>query len=321
MQIHRKKAAISSTLAYLLALVLGVGFSGAQAQDAVSFLRADHLENREGATLVGTQQFSFEGNLIFFTAHLDGREGNYVLDTGAPTLLLNARKAIKPSPTSIGVAAGGTVALSDYKVESFEMAGKDLGRRWALATDLRSMESRTGKTIDGYVGYDLIRTGELRINYQSELFYLRKSTRTPQHEGRLPDHVFKITFHDHLPVITLKVNGKKLRFVIDTGSGVNLLDSRLASTPRLATGKDRKINLQGLDGNEAVYDMVELRTPDNFRATENGIVCVAMDFDHLQSDSGNTISGILGSTFLSTYTVGIDYRRRKLYLWNPADKH
>ena len=39
-----------------------------------------------------------------------------------------------------------------------------------------------------------------------------------------------------------------------------------------------------------------------------------MDLSHLHHD-GQQLAGILGSAFLSRYTVGIDYRRRKVYLW------
>lgn len=321
MQPPRKKADKLSTLALLVALVFSAGALGAQTQDAVSFLRASHQNNdRERVTVVGVQDFSFERNLIFFTAHLDGKAGNYILDTGAPTLLLNARdQAVATS--AYGIAAGGTVALADYPVESFKMAGRDLGKQWALAMDLRPMESRTGKTIDGYVGYDLLRSGELRINYEAESFYLRKSTRKPRHEGKLPDHVFRFSFHDHLPVITLKVNGKKLRFAIDTGAGVNLLDEKVAHTSRLAAQGNDRINIQGLDGGEAIYDVVQLHLPAGLPDSDEAIRCVAMALDHLQSPGQPLLSGILGSSFLSSYTVGIDYRRRKLYLWNSQVKH
>jgi hypothetical protein len=321
MQIHRKKAGNPSTWAITLALLFCVVNQEARAQDAVSFLRADLPENLELSSVEGLQHFSFDRNLIFFIAHLNGEAGNYILDTGSPTLLLNVRNEEKSSTSSYGIAAGGTVALTNYKVKSFEMAGKKLGQRWALATDLRAMEARTGKTIDGYVGYDLIRSGELRINYGEEFFYLRKSVRKPRNAGRLPDHVFRFTYHDHLPVITLKVNGKKLRFAIDTGSGVNLLDKRLADKEQLAIRSERQINVQGLDGFEAVYNIVRLQTPDGLANCAGQIDCVSMDLNHLQTGPTRTISGILGSSFLSSYTVGIDYRRRKLYLWKPSAKH
>lgn len=291
-------------------------FSGAaRSQDAVYFLKAETVEGAvsEAPIAAGTEQaFDFTRNLIFFDATVNGQRGKFILDTGAPTLLLNSRGEAVGHPAPTGLAAGGTVSLANQRVESFEMGGRSLGKRWALAMDLRSMEDRTGQTIDGFVGHELLRHGEVRINFPDRNFRLLKSSRKPRHEGRAPVNVLKFEYVDHLPVITLRVGKKKLRFAIDTGAGANLVDGRFRD---LFTSTGTKMNIQGLDG--ANEDHKVIRIPG--LCLEGGnldeTTFVAMDLSHLQSPGQPQIAGILGSVFLADRVVGIDYLRRKVNLW------
>ncbi|MEO0733347.1 MAG: hypothetical protein AAFZ52_10970 [Bacteroidota bacterium] len=298
-------------------MLLGAGLF---AQGAVSFLKADAVNHREAspaAELLAEQAFTFARNLIFFSAQLDGTTGSFILDTGAPRLLVNNRGVATGTRTATGIASSGEVALHNHRVESFQMGGQEHGKRWALALDLRALEKRMERPVDGFVGHELLRGGELRIDYPNRTFQLRKSVRQPQHAGRQPDLMFRFDYSDHLPVITLKVGKHKLRLALDTGAGVNLIDARYAEL-FLDTGE--KMNLQGLDGNNGNYSILRPgTTPSTIDRHE--LTFVALPLDRLQTPGKPRIDGLLGSAFLANYCVGIDYRRRKLYLWQTAPDH
>jgi hypothetical protein len=283
----------------------------------VSFLKAKTVNEPDDIAVSSNniQSFDFARNLIFFPALINGRPGNFILDTGAPTLLLNnhgkqSSKGQKVGPT--GLAAGGAVDLTNELVESFQMGGEDHGRRWALALDLTPMEARMERSIDGFVGHDLLRGGELRIDYPNRTFQLLKSSRKPREQKKAPTVTYRFEYVDHLPVITLKVGKKKLRFAIDTGAGSNLIDSR---HKKIFQPTADKINVQGLDGADAVHSVVVLPGLSGLDTVPDQLSFVSMDLSHLQTSGETVIDGILGSAFLANYCVGIDYRRRKLYLW------
>ncbi|MEM1359629.1 MAG: hypothetical protein AAGF89_15610 [Bacteroidota bacterium] len=307
-------AVLWPTFCLLFFLLLGGSF-WAQAQDAVSVLKAKTMVGNAAVNdaAEGTlQAFTFARNLIFFPAQVNGQKGNFILDTGAPTLLLNNRGVDDGFSTSLGVASGGAVALTNQRVESFQMAGEDHGRIWALTLDLRSLEARMNQEIDGFVGHEMLRNGELRIDYPNRTFQLRKSTRFPLNEGAAPRMVFRIEFVDHLPVITLKSGKRKLRFAIDTGAGANLIDARHAG---LLEDTGTKMNIQGLDGTNADYSIVRLLQKPSEFTDAAALQFLSLDLSHLQNPQETLIDGLLGSAFLSKYIVGIDYRRRRLYLW------
>ena len=108
------------------------------------------------------------------------------------------------------------------------------------------------------------------------------------------------------------MRGKTLRFVVDTGAGKNLIDPQYTSLGDLT---DRKINIQGLDGGQSTLDVCQMPMPDHLPVSAEQLQFVAMDLNHLQSPGHAPIAGIIGADFLAKYCVGIDYRRRKLYLW------
>ena len=263
---------------------------------------------RDRTETTAVAAFTLRRNLICFEARVDGRVGNYILDTGAPSLIINHRGNSDCTEDHQGIGSGGTVALSDYRVGSFEMAQRSVKNYWAVGLDLRSFEARTGQRIDGFVGYDLLNAGELRIDYGQQSFSLRKSRRRPLHGGKAPRHVLPLEMLGHLPVITLSVDEEELRFILDTGAGANLLDEATSVASLVATTE--VMNIQGLDGSPADHPIVRLST-----AISDSLDLVYMPLAHLQADDAPGVDGILGAPFLRAFTVGIDYRRRRVYLW------
>ena len=305
--------------AALIALVLCcVGQS--YGQGAVGFLRAAESgvstpANRAARSTAARQSFTFERNLIFFDALVNGQPGRFILDTGAPSLIVNDRGQGSATSAYTGLGAGGKVQLSDHRVERFEMGGRRVTNYWAIGLDLRAFERRTQRRVDGFVGYDLLNRGELRIDYGQETFQLLRSVRRPTHRGRAPRAVLKFFLLEHLPVIQLSLNGGDYYFALDTGAGTNLLDEAVVSTVGARTTAE-EMNVQGLDGTPTDCPIVTTPLPTDLPALgATEIKFVAMDVAHLQQPKGAQLAGVLGSAFLSRYTVGIDYRRRRVYLW------
>ncbi|TXF91266.1 hypothetical protein FUA23_03315 [Neolewinella aurantiaca] len=309
------KCFLKSVQTFALCAVLMLFSTAARTQGAVSFLKANTVEatSEKAMPAAGNElAFDFTRNMIFFEARVNGKQGSFILDTGAPTLLLNNRGAAVGNPAPTGVAAGGIVDLSNQRIESFEMGGRNTGKHWAIAMDLRGMEQRMGKTIDGFVGHKILRDGEVRIDFPDRKFQLVESSRKPRHEGRAPVTAVKFEYIDHLPVILLRVGKKKLRFAIDTGAGTNLIDKRLS---KIFTPTGSEMNVQGLDGDNKNHQIVTISDLQLAGEAQPETTFVAMDLSHLQSPGERAISGILGSVFLTDYVVGIDYKRRKINLW------
>ncbi|THH41635.1 pepsin/retropepsin-like aspartic protease family protein [Neolewinella litorea] len=260
-----------------------------------------------------SEAFILDRNLIFFEASVNGTPGSFILDTGVPSLVVNNRGEGDSDSRFTGFGSGGQVSLSDHRVDHFEMLDRSVDNYWAIGLDLRDMEARTGKRIDGFVGYDLLNDGELRIDYDRQTFQLLASERRPKHMGKSPHTELRFALVDHLPIVELKIDGKRYRFAIDTGAGLNLL-AEWAAEKLPAERAGSSVNVQGLDGREVDCPALSITLPEYFPGDEP-LQLVTTDLTHLQEPGAPPLAGILGSSFLSRYTVGIDYRRRKIYLW------
>lgn len=305
-------------LCFLSGLVGGV-----YAQSAVGVLRStvpavpyDVVVDLDvKAATPAAQPFYLARNLIFVTASIDGRPGRFILDTGAPGLLINDRADCVSTAGRQGIGAGGTVRMHDHRVDRFSFADHSVRNYWALGLDLSGFENRTQRKIDGLIGYDMLKGGELRIDYGTETFSLLPSERRPKHRGRRPAVTLRFQLLGHLPVIQLEIDGKVRYFAIDTGAGVNLVDRRLAESVPAFTVTGQTINIQGLDGHTQNEQEYRLATMDAFPNSGEDMHFLSVDMDHLQEADGPRLSGIIGSDFLRRFTVGIDYRRRRLHLW------
>ena len=111
------------------------------------------------------------------------------------------------------------------------------------------------------------------------------------------------------------VNGRELRFILDTGSGGSPID--------MSTARDMGIPLQGSGvARGAGPGTAATARIDNVKATIPGTSVVvplgaALDLSGVSKGEGLLIQGILGYTFLSRYVVAIDYRSHELRLYDP----
>ena len=312
---------------FLLGAALCLLLSGgwAMAQDAgasgksevAGFLRAKAANASTGFSDKATvrQSFYYTNGLICFAAGIDGQTGTFILDTGAPQMLINNRglHGARFSSNPMGAAAGGAVKLSDRFVRSFHLSGREYRKLWALGLDLRPLENRLGDSIAGFVGYDLLRNSEVRIDYRRGQFSLLRSRRAPLHDGRPADVVLPFKLAGHLPVVTIMVGEAKLSLAVDTGASTNLLDHEHS---HLTTPRARQISVQGLDGQTQILNQATLREESVELTDLSTNQFTLLDLSSLQENGTEiNVDGILGSPFLENFTVGIDYRRNRLYLW------
>ena len=120
--------------------------------------------------------------------------------------------------------------------------------------------------------------------------------------------------------ITVKLNGKPAKFMIDTGASHNLIDIAAAQQPEKLPENNGKIDfLAGLTLKTYQNMNFQLRIGtlnydhNTFSTVDLSVLSAAgYDSPTLRND------GILGSPFLKYYSAVIDYQHDKIYLLDPA---
>lgn len=258
--------------------------------------------------------------LILVEAEVDGRRGAFLLDSGAPALVLNQREFPAPATeappvASSGQGVNGRMASAAYHVtQSFNWQGISFQNKAVPTLDLASLEGRLGSApLLGIIGYTIFSQYALTLDYHGGLVQLRQpGTGAPTAPAPLMRVPF--TLSGHLPVVALTVGGQTFAVAVDCGAQTNLLDQQYAATlvPQLRRPATSRVS--GADAASRTVASGELRAvrlagPLVFRHQQT----VFADISHLnQSPRRAHLQGLVGYPLLSQYRTTIDYVNKQL---------
>ena len=112
-----------------------------------------------------------EGNLFFIEANINGERGNFILDLGAPYLVLNATY-FRDYEVDSSYYSGSLLEESEFvrrtKVESFSIEELEFERLSADITDLSAIENKRGIQILGLIGVSFFKDFLFDLNLLSQ---------------------------------------------------------------------------------------------------------------------------------------------------------
>lgn len=301
----------------ILGLLLITITSSLTAQQEVALLR---LSDRPISTTfsIGNQDvvlpFELDRGMIYLAAETDMETGQFLLDTGAPSLVINEEPQPDEESPYTAQSCGATVSIGLKEVTEFSWAGIDLRDIEAITLDLSHLEEARKASVAGMIGYDLLKNYTLLLNYETEELALLRPR--PWHKWSEHAPLMRIPFElsDHLPVIEFQYAGQILHLGIDTGAATNLLSNTIILSPSAKNSPIVLAEVQGLDQQISKGERQELQDV-TYKDHHFSDEFLLLDLSHLQDESGKTLDGLLGYPFLSQYVVAIDYRRGELLLW------
>jgi predicted aspartyl protease len=274
-----------------------------------------------------TIPFTRAGNLIIVKARVDTTEGNFILDTGAPNLVLNITyfrdypitQNHDEEQTSI---AGSTPTTSKTKVKSFNLGTLDYNNLEADLTDLGHIENVKGLKVLGLLGLELFRQCEMIIDYEQSLIYLhrigKKEAKQYQHVMLNESAAYKtlpIELSNNRIFLNTTMEGKKLKFVVDCAAESNVLDSRLPNKILDNVTITKRVVLMGSNNRkvDALYGDLQKLKIDGEEVGNLPVLVTNLE-ETCFSYSG-CVDGVLGFDFLSLHKVGFNFVKRKMYIW------
>jgi len=271
--------------------------------------------------------FTRAGNLIIVRAQADTSSGNFILDTGAPGLVLNITYFRDYPATLITDAehsgiTGSSPFVNQTELKTFSLGALNYFKIKADLTNLGNIENSKGIKILGLLGVSLFKDCEMIIDYATNLIYIhritRKETSTYQNE-MLKDvaayNVIPMDLTDDRIIVGAQTAGKNLKFVIDCAAESNILDSRLPGKIFNNVTVTRRVLLDGIGGKkvEALYgDLKSIKIGDQnitnlpFLITNLEYSCFALN---------GCVDGVLGFDFMGAHRIGFNFVKRKMYIW------
>jgi hypothetical protein len=269
------------------------------------------------------------GNLIIVEAQVDTLEGNFVLDTGAPYLVLN-ETYFRDAPKIDDQDAGGINGQADGSfstvVHNFRILDLQYSRLTADVTDLSAIENGRGIKVLGLLGTRLFSKFALTVDLFRNVLYIQKL----DNNGEIPET--ERVFHDRFMVTPFKytndvmfikgsINNNTLWFAFDTGAETNLLEYRVSKK----IGDMEVINRSKLTGiGGSVFEVVYAKF-DNLRIGDRMYMknrVLITDLGKMGRVYGSSIDGVLGYDFFvrGIFTINFVKKEFEMYIYTYPDK-
>lgn len=296
----------------------GISFPNAQ------IIPADPAPDGDFQTLV--VPIKRAGNLIVVEAQIDSIEGNFVMDTGAPYLVLNAtyfRDAPHVEEQESAGINGESAGSFTTVVHNFSILDLHYSRLTADVTDLSAIENGRGIKILGLLGTRLFAKFAITIDLSNNLLYINKldnSGNIPTDERVFKNPDLKMPFKYMSDIIFLKgaVDDKGMWFVFDSGAETNLLDySRVKKSLKTMQIINRS-KLTGVGG--STFQVLYARF-DKLTLGDKDFLCnrvLVANLEKMGKAYNHSIDGILGYDFFSrgVFTINFVKNEFEMYIYN-----
>lgn len=271
--------------------------------------------------------FARAGNLILLSATIDSIRGNFILDTGAPGLVLNLtyfrnytitthenenQAGLTTIPESRLTTVIGNLWLSQIEFHKLDADLVSLGH----------IENAKSVKILGLLGVELFKQFEMIIDYDNNILYLyhisKRKSRVRQSD-LLQDsskyEILKFDLIDNKIITKMTIGGKKLRFIVDSGAESNLLDSRLPNSVFDNVQLNRRVKLLGT-GSEKIDALAgDLNNLKAGNIKVDGLPVMITNLEKSCLSYLNCTDGVLGYDFLSLHKIGFNFVKREMYIW------
>lgn len=287
-----------------------------QAQNFVSFLDVtdvptNKVKNADFAT-TSIVPFTVMEGMMIVEATVNNEKGNFIIDTGAPTLVLNERPTATQQTSGRGISNG--LVADEVNVQEFSWSGINKKNIAAFKVDISHLEKVSDQSLAGIIGYDILKEVELLVDYQAQTLLL--SPVKSKSKFNEPIAVIPFTMQAHLPVIKVKIGKKKLRLALDTASESNILDSKIFDKINAELISNQQVGeIQGVDQQIKRVKVADIATTQVRDLPFRDMPYLFTDLSHLKSESGLNIDGLLGYPFFKQGKMSINYKEQKIYVW------
>ncbi len=266
-------------------------------------------------------------NLIIIEAKVDTMEGNFVLDTGAPYLVLN-QTYFRDASHNKEQQAGGVNGDADFafqtSIKNLDIADLHFDRLQADVTDLSGIENSRNIKVLGLLGTRLFSKFAITIDlFQNQLYIhkLDKDGEIPVAEEVFHKSILKIPFYYANNTILFKasVNDNSMWFAFDTGAETNLIDYRQSKKLMPTLHVINRSTLTGIGGStyQVIYAKFDKLLVGDRVFVNNRVMITSLEA--MGKAFGHDIDGVLGADFFGRAVFTINFVKREFTMYTTTN--
>ncbi|NAS30831.1 hypothetical protein GTQ40_07605 [Flavobacteriaceae bacterium R38] len=277
--------------------------------------------------------FKLVDHLIVVEAELYDKKGNFIIDTGSETLILN--KVHFPAHQRFNGGSqkkAGVTEIIDNSVQrtlnQFLLQNLSFSKINSDIIDLSHIEKSKKINLLGIIGYNILKGYEVFID-----LYLKQITLTKiDKKGRkLDSRVYLEKINDSLDFKLVKhtivlngfIGGQKVKFGLDSGAEFNQINKSVNRKVLKYFTPEKKLDMMGM-GNKKIEVLVgKLRRVKLSETVYVGPMnTILTNLRKMNEAYGIALDGVLGYEFLKYKRTIINYKKKKLYfVENPIPRH
>lgn len=268
--------------------------------------------------------FKVIDQLIIVEVDILDKCGNFIVDTGSETLILNSKHFTVPRKyLDVGKQTNGVhESIENVKekyLEALRIHNLSIEQLNADVIDLSHFENIKKIELLGIIGYSVLKDFEVFIDLHLNQITLTKTNKYGDH---LSDKVYaeiiedSIDFklRDHTIILDAFVGNKKVRFGLDTAAEYNQLNENLDSEILDYFYPSKELKLAGASGKKTKVLAGKLyRVRLNNSIYFGPMKTVLCNLKKMNSAFSSSLDGILGFEFFAQKRTVINYKKRKLY--------
>lgn len=258
---------------------------------------------------------------IITQASVDGEIGNFIVDTGAPGLVLN-RPSDETASTATCLSIMSSFKCGETQVRKFVWNHIKERNIVALTTDLSFLEHATNQKIDGLIGFEFLKDKAVLIDFLNDeiIFLPKESPELTDQFIKLSNYQTDIDFEGSIPTLTYDLNGKKLKLGIDSGAKRNIIcQSKFNSLDQDQILSTDPILVVGTGQHSSLTEKIRLVNKSMPRGALQEIEFVLSDLSHL-TQAGIELDGFIGPDFFRDSVAFFDFENNIVYIYYPKEE-
>ncbi|EDP69998.1 hypothetical protein FBALC1_10712 [Flavobacteriales bacterium ALC-1] len=288
-------------------------------QPPIVFTKAEYIN-----TTTSRIPFKVIDQLIVVEVELLNKEGNFIIDTGSETLILNSthfkptRKHKQEGKLKSGVHNDIENVKEKY-LKALSINNLTLEQLNADVIDLSHIEKIKKIEVLGIIGYSILKDFEVFIDMHLNQITL---TRIDKNGKPLSKKIYAETIHDsidfklkkHTIILDALIENHKVKFGLDTGAEYNQLNKNIDSKILDYFYPNKELKLTGASGRK-----IKVMAGKLFRVKLNDSIyfgpmkTVLTNLRKMNTAFSTNLDGILGFEFFAQKRTIINYKKQKLY--------
>ncbi len=287
----------------------------------VKNLKKDETKIEQNSSNLIEIPFIETNKLVLVKAKINGIERDFILDSGAPTTILNAKYVKQQDVESISSTKGVTgsnLSGLDIQKYSIDFYGIRTNKQKTLIADLSNLEKDRTK-VYGLIGYDFLKKYDVLFDYERKIITLiqphyfdtyKKEKLSKYHQIE----TVPMTLRGHIPILSVNILEKNYHMGVDCGATSNILDEKFYNDIKTGLNNENINTLIGASKKKKKMKTATLRNlyigKSRYKNTNFGFT----DISHLNNNKKILIDGLIGYEFLSKQPTLLSYQRKEIVL-------